>query len=177
MIQSNQGSRSTQLLSETTQNVFDTYTKLDVDQRLALLYLIYEAMGDQITPAAPTAADPNLAPMLLGDFYTLDQQQQLEIMRQIAGGADTEYSRAYGGLAENNQLLVWFAWAQAMGDTVVDMPANYRAGEGLNNLLSQIEQLEFQEQISVLREIAGQMGYSQVQAIPTQAETGKTSSL
>jgi hypothetical protein len=170
-------SRSTQLLSEATQTVFDAYAKLDVDEKLALLYFIYEAMGDQITPAAPTAANPNLAPILLGDFYTLDQQQQLEIMRQIVGGTDSEYSRAYGGLTENNQLLVWFGWAQAMGDTVVDLPSNYQADRQLSSVLSQIEKLEFQEQISVLREMAAQMGYSQVQAIPTQAETGKTASL
>lgn len=168
---------ASQLLSAETQNVFAAYTKLGTDEKLALLYLIYAAMGESITPAAPIAADPNIAPTLLGDFYSLGQDQQLAIMRQIAAGEDTEYSRAYGALAPNNQLVVWYAWAQGMGDTVVDMPADYKPAQSLGNILDQIKNLEFQEQISVLREIATQMGHTDVQPIPTQAQTGKTSSL
>lgn len=168
---------ASQLLTPETQKVFETYTKLGTDDKLALLYYIYEAMGESITPAAPTAADPNLAPRLLGDFFTLPQDQQLAIMRQIVAGEDTDYSRAYGALASNNHLLVWYAWAQGMGDTVVDMPADYQAAQSLNSILNQIKNLEFQEQISVLREIANRMGYSEVKSIPTQAETGKTPSL
>ncbi len=166
-----------QLLSKETQSIFDAYNKLGVDDKLAFLYFLYEAMGDEVTPAAPTAADPNLAPVLLGDFYDLSWEEQLAVMRQIANGDDTEYSRSYGGLTPNNQLVVWFAWAQDMGDAVVDLPADYEATDSVNSLLDRVEQLEFQQQISVLREIASKMGYSNIQAIPTQAETGKTSSL
>jgi hypothetical protein len=64
-----------------------------------------------------------------------------------------------------------------MGDTVVDMPNDYQSTEAINNTLSQIEGLDFEGQISLLREIVGKMGYSEVKPIPTQAETGKTSSL
>lgn len=168
---------ASQLLSPETQKVFASYSQLGTDDKLALLYYIYEAMGESITPAAPTAADPNLAPRLLGDYFTLSQDEQLAIMRQIAAGDDSDYSRAYGALGLNNKLMVWFAWAQGMGETVVDMPANYQAPQSLNSTLDQIKNLEFQEQISVLREIANQMGHTDVQAIPSQAETGKTSSL
>ena len=73
--------------------------------------------------------------------------------------------------------MVWYAWAQAMGNTVVDMPQNYQATEAINNLLSQIEGLEFEDQISIFRTIAGEMGYSDVKPIETQAQTGKTASL
>lgn len=168
---------SSQLLSPETQAVFNAYKKLGVDDKLAWLYFIYEAMGEEITPAAPTAADPSLAPILLGDFYELSQDDQLAVMREIVNGADTEYSRAYGGLGANNQLLVWYGWAQAMGDTVVDLPADYESSDPVEDLLAQLEELDFQEQISVLREIASQMGYSNVRTLPTQSETGKTSSL
>ncbi len=107
----------------------------------------------------------------------LSDEQQLEIMRDIVNRKDTEYSRAYGAIKENNQLLVWYAWAVAMGDTVVDMPGELQPTSAINDLLSQIEELDFEEQISVLRTIAGEMGYTDVKPIETQAETGKTSSL
>lgn len=134
-------------------------------------------MGDSITPAAPTAAKPELAPILLEDYLDLSSEKQLEIMRDIVERKPTDYSRAYGALKENNQLFIWYAWAEAMGDTVVDMPDNYRATEKINDLLSQLEELAFEGQISVLKTIAGQMGYSDVKPIETQAETGKTPSL
>jgi Orange carotenoid protein, N-terminal len=163
--------------SEATQKIVKAFDALATDDKLALLYYVYQKMGDSITPAAPTAANPELAPQLLGEFYQLSDDQQLSVMREIVEGEDTQLSRAYGGLTENNQLAVWYAWAIGMGDTIVDMPPGYQASQPINQALSQIEGLDFEGQISTLREIAGNMGYSDVQTIPTQAETGKTASL
>jgi len=169
--------KRSQALSDETQKVVQAFDALDTDAKLALLYFVYEKMGKSITPSAPAATDPELAPKLLGDYYELSDDEQLAIQRQIVNREETEYSRDYGALKENNQLMVWYAWAQGMGDTVVDMPEGYEATEGINNVLSQIEGLDFEAQISVLRTVASEMGYSDVKPIETQAETGKTSSL
>ncbi|MBW4614742.1 MAG: orange carotenoid protein [Desmonostoc vinosum HA7617-LM4] len=166
-----------QALSNETQKVVEGFNKLDTDAKLGWFYFVYEKMGDSITPAAPTAADPELAPLLLGDYLQLSGEQQLEVMRDIVNRKDTEYSRAYGALKENNQLLVWYAWAVAMGDTVIDIPDSYKPTGAINDLLSQIEGLEFDEQISVFRTIVNEMGYTNVKPIETQAQTGKTPSL
>lgn len=166
-----------QALSDETQEVIKAFNSLDTDAKLAWLYFVYEKMGSSVTPAAPAAAEPELAPLLLGDYLTLSDEQQLAIQRDIVNRADTEYSRAYGALAENNQLLVWYAWAVAMGDTVVDIPEDYESTSAIDDLLTQIEELDFEGQISVLRSLAGEMGYTDVKPIATQAETGKTSSL
>jgi len=163
--------------SEETKKVTQAFEKLGTDDKLALLYYIYEKMGDSITPAAPTAADSNISPQLLQDFYNLSEDQQLAAMREIVNREDTQVSRAYGALSENNQLLVWYAWAQGMGDTVVDMPQDYKTNPEVKRILSQIENLDFEGQISLLRQVAGEMGYSTVQPVPSQAETGKTPSL
>lgn len=164
--------------SEDSNKVVQAFDALSTDEKLALLYYAYTKMGDSITPAAPTAANPEVASRLLGsEFYDLSDDEQLAVMRAIVNREDTELSRAYGGLTVNNQLVVWYAWAQGMGDTVVDMPQDYQATQAINDALSQIEGLDFEEQISTLREVAGKMGYSEVKSIPTQAETGKTPSL
>ena len=166
-----------QALSDETQKVVQAFEGLGTDAKLALLYFVYEKMGKSITPAAPAATEPELAPILLGDYYELSDDKQLAIQRQIVNREDTDYSRAYGALKENNQLMVWYAWAQGMGDTVVDMPEGYEPTQAINDVLSQIEGLEFEAQISMLRTIASDMGYSDVKPIETQAETGKTASL
>ena len=168
---------SPQALSEQTQKVVQAFNNLDTDAKLAWFYLVYKKMGDSITPAAPAATEPELAPLLMGDYYKLSDQEQLAIMRQIVNRENTEYSRAYGAIKENNQLMVWYAWAQAMGDTVVGMPQDYQATEAINNLISQIEGLDFDDQISIFRTIVNDMGHTDVKPIETQAQTGKTTSL
>ena len=164
-------------LGDALQGAVSDFDQLKVDDKLALLYYVYEKMGSSITPAAPQAADPELAPILLSDFYNLSQQDQLQAMRDIVNRADTEYSRAYGALKENNQLLVWYLWAVGMGKTVVGMPAEYAASDTIGNLLKRFEAFEFEQQISLLRELASQMGHTDVKPIPSQAQTGKTASL
>lgn len=163
-------------LKEDTLKLFDAYNKLSTDDKLALLYLVYQKMGDSVTPAAPAATEPELAPLLMDAFYKLSHDDQLQVMRDIVNRADTDYSRAYGALKENNQLMVWFAWAQAMGKEVVGLPDGYQAAQAVTNALDQITKLDFQEQISLFREAASNMGYSDVKPIPSQAETGKTAS-
>ena len=164
-------------LSNDTQNIVEKINGLGTDEKLALLYFIYEKMGDSITPAAPAAAEPELAPVLLNDFYNLSHDQQLNIMRGIVNRDDTPYSHAYGALTANNQLVVWYAWAIGMGEKIVDIPEGYEATEAVNGVLGQIEGLDFEQQISVLRDVANNMGYTNVKPIPTQAQVGKTSSL
>ncbi len=164
-------------LPQETQQVVSSFDALGTDEKLALLYYVYKKMGDSITPAAPSAANPELAPGLLGDVFDMSEEQQLAVMRQIVNRESSDLSRAYGSLTENNQLVVWYAWAQGMGDTIVDMPKDYKATDAINQALGQIENLEFQEQISMLRTIVGRMGHTDVQSIPTQEETGKTQSL
>jgi hypothetical protein len=164
-------------LSNDTKNIVETINGLGTDEKLALLYFIYEKMGDSITPAAPAAAEPELAPVLLNDFYNLSDDEQLNTMRAIVNRADTPYSRAYGALTANNQLVVWYAWAIGMGEKIVDIPEGYEATEAVNGVLVQIEGLDFEQQISVLRDVANNMGYTDVKPIATQAQVGKTSSL
>lgn len=169
--------KAPQALTDETRKVVEAFNGLDTDAKLGWLYFVYKKMGDSITPPAPSAGEPELAPKLLGDYHQLSDDEQLAIMRQIVNRENTEYSHAYGALKENNQLFVWYVWAVAMGDTVVDVPGSYKATDATNKLLSQIEGLEFEEQMSVLRTIVGDMGYTDVKPIETQAETGKTSSL
>jgi Orange carotenoid protein, N-terminal len=171
------GKEGTNILSEKTQEIYQNCDRIDTDGKLALLYYIYKELGNSITPAAPNAADLNLTSSLIEEFFNLSDDEQLEIMRDIVNCKDTEYSHAYGGLSPNNQLLVWYAWAQEMGKSVVDIPDNYKAAEGVNQALSQIKKLEFEEQISLLREIATNMGYSQVKRVSSIDEVGITPSL
>ncbi len=174
MVSNNQ---TTQITEDSTNDLFQRYGALSVDDKLALLYYIYEAMGGSITPAAPEAADPELAEPLIKSLYDLSEEDQLEAMRSVARGEHSDISARYGALSANNQLLVWYGWAEAMGKQIVDMPSDYEAAGDLSNILSDIKGMEFQSQISLLREAATQMGFTSVTAPPPLSETGITNSL
>lgn len=169
--------RTTEITAQGTEKLYQSYNALGVDEKLAFLYYVYEAMGSSITPAAPNAADIGLSETLIQELYNLSESDQLDAMRSIVKGEKTPISQSYGGLSANNQLLVWYVWAEEMGNRVVDMPQDYEASNAIQQLLNQVKSLGFEEQISLLREAATHMGYSEIGAPPSQAETGKTDSL
>lgn len=154
------GSGATPAISEAVRKATSDFQGLATDEKLAFLYYVYEKMGDSITPANPLATEPELAPRLLRDYLELSDEEQLTIMRDLVEGKDTSWSRSYAALRENNQLLVWYGWAVQMGNKVVGMPGGYEPSPSTRETLSEIEALEFEQQISCLRRLVGDMGYA-----------------
>lgn len=143
-----------------TNNAISIFKRLGTDEQLALLWFIYKQMGHFVTPAAPGAASPDIASGLYGQVKGMKQQQQLEVMRAIAQGEQSsQVSREYGSLSSNTKLAFWFYLAQGMdsGD-IIPMPENYKLSDQGQDLLAAIESMEFEEQITVLRNAADSMG-------------------
>ncbi|MGF1512343.1 MAG: orange carotenoid protein N-terminal domain-containing protein [Elainellaceae cyanobacterium] len=133
--------------------------KLDVDQQLALLWLVYTKVGSSITPAAPDAASPAIAAGLFDQVKQLEQQAQLEAMRDIAKGSDTTLSREYGSLSAETKLAFWYQLAKGMNEgTIIPMPEGYSYASDVNQLTGALESAEFEQQITVLRKVADAMG-------------------
>jgi hypothetical protein len=170
-------SQTTQITQQPTDDLFQRYDQLSVDDKLALLYCVYEAMGSSVTPAAPGAADPELAAPLVDELYDMSEEEQLEAMRSVVKKDQSDISKRYGALSANNQLLVWYGWAEAMGDRIVGMPSDYKPEGPVQAILSDLKGMEFESQISLLREAATRMGFSSVTAPPPLSETGVTDSL
>ncbi|NEO25771.1 MAG: Orange carotenoid protein [Kamptonema sp. SIO4C4] len=139
--------------------VIKTYQKLRTDDKLALLWLAYTQMGGQITPAAPGAAEPAIAEGLYEQVKNLSYQDQLDVQRELVRGAETPITRQYGAFSKNSKLLFWYRLAQGMEtEDIIPMPEEYEMDAEARTLLAQLDQLEFQEQITFLRkavELAG----------------------
>ncbi|ACK70361.1 Orange carotenoid protein [Gloeothece citriformis PCC 7424] len=137
------------------------FSQFSIDDQLALLWFVYEKMGKGVTPAAPDAstAAPGIAEGLFNQVKEKSQQEQLDIMRDIARGNNTLISREYGSLSATTKLEFWYLLAQGMdAGTVIPMPEDYQVSEDGNNWVSELERLEFQQQITVLRSIVSEMG-------------------
>ncbi|WP_013320748.1 orange carotenoid protein N-terminal domain-containing protein [Gloeothece verrucosa] len=144
-----------------TDKVVNEFTQFSIDDQLALLWFVYEKMGQGVTPAAPDAstASPGIAEGLFNQVKEKPQEEQLQIMRDIARGNSTEMSRQYGSLSATTKLDFWYLLAQGMDQgTIIPMPENYQVSQQGNDWLKALEGLEFQQQITVLRSIASNMG-------------------
>jgi len=139
-------------LDANLKQALDTYNSLSVDDKLAFLWFVYTKMGSSITPAAPGAAEDAIAEGLYNQVKELSQQEQLEVQRNLLQNADTTISREYGSLKENTKLLFWYRLAQGMDSgTIIPMPEDYKMADAGQQLLTQLEGMEFQQQITFLR--------------------------
>ncbi|NJL82249.1 MAG: Orange carotenoid protein [Chloroflexaceae bacterium] len=133
------------------------FDNLSVDQKLAFLWFVYTKMGQSVTPAAPGAAETTIAEGLYNQVKELSHEEQLQVQRDLFSGNSTPISRQYGSLSENTKLLFCYRLAQGMETTeIVPMPENYEMSEQEKQLLQRVEGLEFEQQITFLREtVAG----------------------
>lgn len=134
------------------EQALQSFRKLNVDDQLALLWFIYTKMGDSITPAAPGRAGIDIAEALFNRIKGMSHDEQLQVQRDFLSNADTELSREYGSLSDNTKLLLWYRLAQGMESaTIVPMPPNYELNGEAKSLLSAVEGMEFEQQITFLR--------------------------
>ncbi len=133
--------------------------RLSVDDQLALFWYVYTEMGRSITPAAPGAARLQLAEGLLNSFKQMSRAEQLQAMRDLITNANTSISRAYGILSNNTKLALWYELSELMVQGfVVPMPPGYKPNSDVVEVLEAIKQLDFGQQITVLRNFVADMG-------------------
>lgn len=133
--------------------------QFDVDTQLALLWFVYEDMGESVTPAAPGASGSDIAQGLFNQVKELSHEEQLQTMRDIAGKKSTQISRQYGSMSPETKLAFWYFLAQGMDEgTIVPMPENYELSDQAKTVLGQLESMDFQQQIDFLRGAVLPMG-------------------
>lgn len=143
-----------------TEEAIKIFQSLGVDDQLAWLWYIYEKMGNSITPAAPGAASPKIAEGLYEQVKQKSQNEQLETMRSLARhDGENIISREYGSLSSDTKLAFWYALALGMskGD-IVGMPSDYDFGQSGQELLAATETMDFESQITLLRNAVEPMG-------------------
>jgi hypothetical protein len=144
---------------ESIASAISVFKGLSIDDQLALLWFVYTEMGLSITPAATGAARLQLAEGLLNQIKQMNQSEQLAAMRDLASQRDTPISRSYGIFSPNTKLAFWYELSELMvKGFVVPIPANYQLSRDGFQVLAALKELDFGEQITVLRKIVSDMG-------------------
>jgi hypothetical protein len=139
----------------------ESFQRLDVDDQLALFWFVYTEMGESITPAAPGAStvSPAIAEGLFNQVKEMSHEEQLQVQRDLIAHADTQIAREYGSMGDTTKLLFWYLLAQGMESaTIVPMPPDYKLPANAEDLLNQIKGLDFNQQITLFRDIVSPMG-------------------
>lgn len=161
------------LTLESAQNIFSStqvpspipatialFDQLSADDQLALLWYAYTEMGRSITPAAVGAARLQFAENLLSQIKQMSNEDQMQVMRDLANRADTPMSRTYGYFSVNTKLAFWFELAELMKQGVVaPIPTGYQMSRGIEAVLESIKKLDPGQQITVLRNTVVDMGF------------------
>ncbi|MFH7024146.1 MAG: orange carotenoid protein N-terminal domain-containing protein [Heteroscytonema crispum UTEX LB 1556] len=137
------------------------FEKLNVDDKLALLWYAYTEMGRSITPAAVGAARLQFAEGLLNQIKLLPESDQLQAMRDLANRANTPISCSYGVLSVNTKLAFWYELGELMKQGIVaPVPVGYQMAGDVKAVLEAIQKLDPGQQITVLRNAVVDMGFS-----------------
>jgi hypothetical protein len=152
-----------EIRSQGIKDAVKQFNSLEADDKLAVLYDLYEAMGTSITPAAVGAADLEFAKNFFDEFNALPfGDAQLGAMRSLVRGGDSTLCQRYSSLVENNKLALWYMLAERMGKDVIGMPKDYKLGDIEKQNIDTVKELDFEQQITFLRDIAEAMGKNAV---------------
>jgi hypothetical protein len=146
-------------LAAPVSNAISAFKGLTTDEQLGLLWVLYDNMGRSITPAAPGAARLQFAEGLLAQVKALSHNEQLQFMRDLVNRTSTPLTRAYGVLTNNTKLAFWYQLAEEMrAGTVVPVPVTYKLGAAGQTVFGQISKLDFNQQITIMRQAVVTMG-------------------
>lgn len=136
-----------------------SFKQLSTDDQLGLLWVVYENMGNSITPAAPGAANPQFTKGLLTRVKDMEQEQQLEFMRDLVEKTSTEDTQQYAAYTNDNKLLFWYELAVLMsaGD-VIPVPEGYSLSTDAAKVFNTLSTMDFNTQLTVLRDAVVDMG-------------------
>lgn len=139
----------------------ESFDQLSAEDRLALLWFAYTEMGVTITPAAMQAASMMFAEKTLAQIEQMPALEQTQVMCDLINHTDTPICRTYSYFGMNVKLGFWYQLGEWMKQGIVaGIPEGYKLSTKASDVLQTIRQLEGGQQLSVLRDIVVNMGYS-----------------
>lgn len=139
----------------------ESFNQLSAEDQLALLWFAYTEMGVTITPAAMSAANMIFAENTLNQIKQMPALEQAQVMCDLVNQTDTPICRTYSSFGMNVKLGFWYQLSEWMKQGIVaPIPEGYKLSAKASDVLEAIRQLEGGQQLSVLREIAANMGYA-----------------
>ncbi|TVP69153.1 MAG: hypothetical protein EA342_04035 [Leptolyngbya sp. LCM1.Bin17] len=89
------------------EHTIDLFKTIDVDCQLALLWQIYDTLGQAFAAIAPVALFSQAVQQLINQLDQVHRDDKIDVLRDILAGADTRFTQAYQSLNSNMRLAFW----------------------------------------------------------------------
>jgi hypothetical protein len=149
------------LIANAVPDTVEAFDQLSPEDQLALLWFAYTEMGTTITPAALGAANMIFAANTLTQIEEMPAAEQTQVMFDLANRTDTPICRTYASFSMNVKLGFWYQLGESMKEGIVaPIPDGYKLAPNAEAVLQTIRGLEAGQQLTVLRDVVVNMGYS-----------------
>jgi len=121
----------------------------EVDCKLAILWRVYDTLGQAFAAVAPVALFSQAVQRLIQHLQHVDRDDRLAILRDIMDGADTRFTREYKKLDVNMRLAFWHRLAH-QSSVGWSCPPQTRATQ---MLMAHLDSMGLNERLYFLRRV------------------------
>jgi hypothetical protein len=121
----------------------------EVDCKLAILWRVYDTLGQAFAAVAPVALFSQAVQRLIQHLQHVDRDDRLEILRDIMDDADTRFTREYKKLDVNMRLAFWHRLAHQSSVSWSCPPQTHRT----QLLMSHLDSMGLNERLYFLRRV------------------------
>ncbi|NQV10967.1 MAG: Red carotenoid-binding protein [Cyanobacteria bacterium] len=141
------------------------FNKLEVEDKLALIWFAYQEMGKTLSVTTPDPVNMQFASSTLSQIKLMDYSEQVQLMRDLASRTDRPICRIYATWSVNIKLGFWFQLGQWMEEGIVTpIPQNYQLSANAFAVLQAIRDVvDPGQQITILRNAVVDMGFDTAQ--------------
>jgi Orange carotenoid protein, N-terminal len=130
-----------------------SFESVDVDCKIAVLWQIYDTLGQAFAAIAPVALFSQAVQQLLGQIQQVDRDDQTAILRDILAGADTRFTQAYQALNVNMKLAFWHRLFSLMPTNRLPLTACRDGSVTTKALLARVNTMGLNERLHFLRRV------------------------
>ncbi|MEA5447500.1 orange carotenoid protein N-terminal domain-containing protein [Leptolyngbya sp. CCNP1308] len=132
-----------------------SFESVDVDCKIAVLWQIYDTLGQAFAAIAPVALFSQAVQQLLSQIQQVDRDDQSAIMRDILAGADTRFTQAYQALNTNMKLAFWHRLFSLIPTSRLPITACRDGSATTQALIARIGTMGLNERLHFLRRAVG----------------------
>lgn len=137
------------------------FNKLEIEDKLALIWFAYQEMGKTLSIATPDPVNMQFASSTLSQIKLMSFREQVQLMRDLASRTDRPICRIYATWSVNIKLGFWFQLGKWMEEGIVTpIPEGYQLSANAAAVLQAIRVVvDPGQQITILRNAVVDMGF------------------
>jgi hypothetical protein len=159
------------------QNAVSAFQSLDIDDKLAVLALVYTEKANEIPSNAGDALPTQKAADLVARVQQLSPEEQLFALRDILPAERTDQNETmldphpskamvelaqggtevptgeYGSMNAEAKIAFWYLVAQRLGSNIIGIPSDYQPSQQAKQVATMLKSLNTDDLVAFLKQV------------------------